>query len=107
MCDNDIDGDGKVRRLDPPPPQGPAGGARLTLRPLPAGIPNVLDNCPRVPNPMQTDRDSDGVGDACDSCPEASNPTQVRGGGQEGGQSGVWERQRAVAVQRNAGKHQA
>lgn len=42
-----------------------------------AGIPNMLDNCPKVPNPLQTDRDEDGVGDACDSCPEMSNPTQV------------------------------
>ena len=45
---------------------------------LVTGIPNVLDNCPKVPNPMQTDRDRDGVGDACDSCPEVSNPMQVR-----------------------------
>lgn len=42
-----------------------------------AGIQNVLDNCPKVPNPMQTDRDYDGVGDACDSCPEMNNPMQV------------------------------
>jgi hypothetical protein len=44
----------------------------------PLGIPNGLDNCPKVPNPLQTDRDEDGVGDACDSCPEMSNPTQVQ-----------------------------
>lgn len=37
----------------------------------------MLDNCPKVPNPLQTDRDEDSVGDACDSCPEMSNPTQV------------------------------
>ena len=46
---------------------------------LSPGIPNVLDNCPKMPNPMQTDRDGDGVGDACDSCPEVNDPLQVRG----------------------------
>lgn len=43
------------------------------------GLRDSDDNCPRVPNVDQRDRDSDGVGDACDSCPDVPNPTQVRG----------------------------
>lgn len=42
------------------------------------GIKNSMDNCRRVPNPDQRDRDGDGVGDACDSCPTLSNPDQVQ-----------------------------
>lgn len=41
------------------------------------GLKNILDNCQRVPNPDQKDKDNDGVGDACDSCLEVPNPNQV------------------------------
>lgn len=69
------------------------GGEGYPLSAVVAGIPNMLDNCPKVPNPLQTDRDEDGVGDACDSCPEMSNPTQVwlgPGWARGPGMSAVW-----------------
>lgn len=41
------------------------------------GIKNDEDNCKKVPNRDQKDRDGDNVGDACDSCPYVRNPDQV------------------------------
>lgn len=41
------------------------------------GVPDILDNCPDVPNPDQLDSDDDGIGDACDNCPYAANPNQT------------------------------
>jgi hypothetical protein len=33
------------------------------------GVPDIVDNCPTVANPDQTDTDADGIGDACESSP--------------------------------------
>jgi hypothetical protein len=39
-------------------------------------IPDIWDNCPMIPNPLQTDSDGDTIGDACDNCPLVSNADQ-------------------------------
>jgi N-acetylneuraminic acid mutarotase len=40
------------------------------------GAADVIDTCPRTPNPDQADVDGDGVGDACDNAPGVPNPDQ-------------------------------
>jgi len=57
------------------------------------GFYDMIDNCPFVPNPDQTDSNSDGIGDLCsdmdddgiidieDNCPENYNPYQFDGDG--------------------------
>ena len=42
-----------------------------------AGLKNIFDNCPLVPNRKQTNKDGDSFGDECDNCPSTSNSDQV------------------------------
>ncbi len=42
------------------------------------GIPNIPDNCPADPNPLQTDSNGNGIGDACDA-PVNQNPVAAAG----------------------------
>jgi hypothetical protein len=36
-------------------------------------VPDIIDNCPTVPNPGQQNADGDSKGDACDACPNDAN----------------------------------
>ena len=43
------------------------------------GIPDVIDNCPQVFNPNQTDRNGDGIADACPSQQRKRREARLRG----------------------------
>ncbi|MDF1565926.1 MAG: thrombospondin type 3 repeat-containing protein [Deltaproteobacteria bacterium] len=58
---DDADGDGLIDYLDPLNDDGPLGDLDGD------GVINPLDNCPAAPNPLQTNLDGDGEGDACDA----------------------------------------
>jgi len=50
----------------------------------PDGSGDDCDNCPDVPNPDQSNGDTDEFGDVCDNCPTTTNPGQ-----EDGDQDGI------------------
>lgn len=92
-AESDIDGDGvldrddpcpvascqvHVQRIGPWPPASPPGPDRDL-----DGVPDTKDNCRRVPNADQQDRDGDGRGDLCDPDSDADGIPNLDGSGRQ------------------------
>jgi hypothetical protein len=48
-------------------------------------VPDVVDRCPTINDPLQVDTDNDGLGDACDNCPLFANAGQEDADGDDYG----------------------
>jgi len=72
--DIDLDGDGFVDCIS-----GDGGGPVAPTDTDNDGVPDTLDNCPLIANPLQRDSDNDGIGDLCDTAPggPGTTPTPI------------------------------